>query len=606
MRNSFLFIIIILFIFCTFAKGYDLYINMEESSELKFREQKILASDGAPDDEFGFSVSIDGDYAIVGARWDDDNGSYSGSAYIYQFNDTEWVQQTKILPSDGASNDSFGFSVSIDGDYVVVGALFDNDKGNYSGSAYIFHRVDSEWIQQSKLLASDGASIDLFGISVSISGDYAIVGAVNDDDKGAAYLFRRYGSIWIQQTKLTASPRKYGDYFGVSVSLDENYAVVGANFNDDGGYNAGSAYVFCRSGSTWIQQTKLIAGDSASEDLFGTSVSIDNDNIVVGAPYNDDNRINSGTAYIFCRDGLAWIQKTKLIASDGALGDRFGSAVSIESDDVIVGSPGDNSGATYLFCQSDSEWSQRVKIKASDGSYADYFGDSVDISSGVVIAGARKDDDKGNSSGSAYIFRKNKRPIANAGADQLVYAFVDGYALVKLDGTGSYDEDGDALEYFWYTDAGDLIATEVDPNVLFSAGEYVIDLIVNDGIEDSEPNSCVITVIDALETEAKIFPHSLNWNSNRPYVIGRLKLISFSETDIDPNEPMVLMPGNIEAKRVDILPSNDSAHSITLMGFFDNGALMNALEQDGVVEISIGVRLLTGQWVYGVDIVKVK
>ena len=127
MKKHILVVIIIPFLLCTFAEGYDLPVSMEENLELKFREQKLLPSDGAPEDELGFSVSIDGDYTIVGARWDDDNGSHSGSAYIYHFNDSKWEQQTKILPSDGSIYGWFGVSVSIDGDYAIVGALGDTE-----------------------------------------------------------------------------------------------------------------------------------------------------------------------------------------------------------------------------------------------------------------------------------------------------------------------------------------------------------------------------------------------------------------------------------------------------------------------------------------------
>ena len=208
------------------------------------------------------------------------------------------------------------------------------------------------------------------------------------------------------------------------------------------------------------------------------------------------------------------------------------------------------------------------------------------------------------------------RPVANAGADQVLYAWVDGYALVQLDGTESYDADGDVLEYFWY-DGNDLIGTGAEPNVVLGVGEHVIDLIVNDGIEDSEPNSCVVTVVEALEVDAKLTPQSLNRKSHQPHVIGRLQLAGFSSAELDPNEPMVLMPGDIAAERVKIPACNDGAESIKLMGFFDHAALMEAIDGElhrqaslegatrGSVEVTLAAKLHTGQWVYGRDVVTV-
>ena len=196
-------------------------------------------------------------------------------------------------------------------------------------------------------------------------------------------------------------------------------------------------------------------------------------------------------------------------------------------------------------------------------------------------------------------------PVAKAGDDQIAFAFIDGYALVNMNGTDSYDPDGDKLEYFWYNEAGDLIATGAEPNVPFEAGQHEVTLIVNDGLEDSEPNSCTVSVIEALQTGAKLTPQLLNRKSKRPHVIGRLKLTGFNPLDLDPNEPMILMPGKVEAGRIESLPDNDKSDSFVLTGFFDNETFMNAID-GGTIEGTIGVRLLTGQWVYGIDTLQVK
>jgi len=164
-------------------------------------EVKLTASDGAVWDCFGYSVSISGEYAIVGARGDSDNGNYSGSAYIWKRDETTWSEQAKITASDGTVGDTFGCSVSISGDYAISGAYYDDD-GNYSsGSAYIFKRDGTGWIEQAKVTASDGAAHDRFGAAVAISGDYAIVGAHGDDNNG-----NESGSAYIYDIQTTEPP----------------------------------------------------------------------------------------------------------------------------------------------------------------------------------------------------------------------------------------------------------------------------------------------------------------------------------------------------------------------------------------------------------------
>ena len=283
--------------------------------------------------------------------------SFSTNTSFYPQNEI-----AKLLASDGATNDRFGYSVSIsgDGNTVIVGAQYDDDKGINSGSAYIYTRSSGTWSQQAKLLASDGSTSDYFGVSVSMSsdGNTAIVGAHGDDSaRGSAYIYTRSGSTWTYQTKLTASDGATNDYFGRSVSLssDGNTAIVGAYYDDSG---RGSAYIYTRSGSTWTDQTKLTASDGATSDYFGCSVSISSDGntAIVGAYSDDDKGTDGGSAYIYTRSGSTWSQQAKLLASDGAASDYFGYSVSISSDGntAIVGAYGDDdkgtdSGSAYIF-----------------------------------------------------------------------------------------------------------------------------------------------------------------------------------------------------------------------------------------------------------------
>jgi hypothetical protein len=387
------------------------------------QKQKLTASDGAAWDDFGWSVSISGDYAIIGAVCDDDKGINSGSAYIFRRDRTGWSQQRKLTASDGAAGDCFGFSVSItcacattgagSGDMAIVGAERDDDKGYWSGSAYVFRRDGTAWVEQQKLTASDGAAKDRFGHSVSISGDYVIVGANGDGDKGtssgSAYIFRWDRTGWSQQAKLLAADGAAGDQFGESVSISGDKAIVGASYGYGNIPNSGSAYIFKRDGTGWVQQQKLTASDGAAEDYFGCSVSISGDKTIVGARGDDDKGNDSGSAYIFRWDGTAWVQQQKLIASDGAAGDQFGESVSISGDYAIVGAAydddkGDRSGSAYIFKRDGMSWGQQAKMLAPDGDVWDSFGNSVSISGDFAIVGAYGNNDKGDDSGSAYIF----------------------------------------------------------------------------------------------------------------------------------------------------------------------------------------------------------
>ncbi|WP_179336660.1 LamG-like jellyroll fold domain-containing protein [Winogradskyella ludwigii] len=378
------------------------------------------ASDAGTGDYFGYSVAIDGDYAIVGANLNDDAGGSSGSAYIFVRSGNNWTAQTKLTASDAAAGDQFGTTVAIDGDYAIVGAYANSDAGGSSGSAYIFERSGNSWTEQTKLTASDAATADFFGYSVAIDGDYAIVGAFGNDDaggsSGSTYIFVRLGGSWAEQTKLTASDAAASDYFGYSVAIDGDYAIVGAYGNDDAGNNSGSAYIFVRSGSTWTEQEELTAFDTAGGDQFGSSVSIAGDYAIVGAFGNDDAGSSSGSAYIFVRSGSSWTEQVKLTASDAAAIDIFGNSVSIAGDYAIVGAfgnddAGNSSGSAYIFVRSGNSWAEEEKLTASDAAAGDQFGYSVAIQGDYVIVGANGNDDNGNSSGSAYFFEKEPPAI---------------------------------------------------------------------------------------------------------------------------------------------------------------------------------------------------
>jgi len=308
------------------------------------QQAKLTPSGGAAMDYFGCAVAVDGDTAVVGSFGDD---SGKGSAYVFTRSGTSWSQQAKLTASDGAASDYFGYSVAVSGDSVVVGARQDDTS---RGSAYVFTRSGTSWSQQAKLTAGDGAQGDWFGQSVALDGDTAAVGAVYDDNTGSAYVFTRSGASWSQQAKVTASDAAGGDNFGQAVGIDGDDLAVGA---DGGGGGGGAAYVFVRSGASWGQQAKLTAADAESGDAFGYSVGIDGDRIVAGARYEDEAGGNAGSAYVFERSGTSWSQQDKLMADDAAAGDELGYAVAVDGGSVLAGAQYDDhsldAGSAYVF-----------------------------------------------------------------------------------------------------------------------------------------------------------------------------------------------------------------------------------------------------------------
>jgi len=263
----------------------------------------------------GYSVSLDLNTAIAGAPFEDGAGTDRGAAYVHTRSGTTWTQQQKLTASDTEDGDIFGASVAIDGDTAIVGAPYESTGGTQSGAAYVFTRSGSTWTEQQKLVASDASSFSEFGASVAISGNTVIVGAYQDNgagsSRGAAYVFTRSGSTWTQQQKLAASDPEDFAYFGWSVSIQNDDAVVGARLKGDGGSNRGAAYVFTRSGATWTQQQKLTASDTADNDEFGISVSIDQNTVIVGADRRLGFGVDNGAAYVFTRSGSTWTQEQK-------------------------------------------------------------------------------------------------------------------------------------------------------------------------------------------------------------------------------------------------------------------------------------------------------
>jgi len=379
--------------------------------------------------------------------------------FSFAKSNTDVVQIQKLVASDRGANDEFGWNVSIDGDYAIVGVPNEDEDASgvntltNAGSAYIYVRSGGVWTQQQKIVPSDRNANDVFGYNVSIKGNYAIVSAVNHfydvnglnpvTNAGAVYIFIRSGSTWTQQQKLVAPYRGINNFFGVSVSIDGDYALVGAHQQalDANGLNsitnAGAAYVFVRSGSTWSLQQKIVAPDrgiGTGAKLFGWNSSLNGNTIIVGAREDnlDENGLNpitnSGSAYIFVRSGSTWTFEQKIVASDRNIGygqKRFGSDIAIYGNRAVVGASferedvnGQNTlvdaGSAYIFVRNGSTWTQEQKLVASDRTAGDRFGNwGVAINDDYVAISALFNDFDENgenfvsNAGSVYLFKRN-------------------------------------------------------------------------------------------------------------------------------------------------------------------------------------------------------
>jgi MYXO-CTERM domain-containing protein len=384
-------------------------------------QARLEAGDGSALDAFGFAVAVQGDTALVGAYRDDSaRGTDAGAAYVFVRSGATWTEQAKLEASDGAAEDAFGASVALDGDTAIVGAFQrDTALGVNAGAAYVFVRSGTTWTEQSRLEASDGTAFASFGAAVALAGDTVLVGARDADAAratraGATYVYTRSGSPWSAQAKLEASDGADGDAFGVAVALDGDTALVGANGDaTPRGVAAGSAYVFVRSGAAWTEQARLEASDGAEGDVFGFSVSLSGDTALVGALYDDTPQGNdAGSAYVFVRSGTMWTEQARIRPSDGATGDFFGYAVSLEGDTALVGAPrhstsrGTNVGSAYLITRRGTNWGVQSRIDARDGAAVDQLGTAVSLDGATALVGAPFDDTtRGMDVGSAYVFR---------------------------------------------------------------------------------------------------------------------------------------------------------------------------------------------------------
>lgn len=379
---------------------------------------KLQAPSPNRKDLFGW-VALEGDTAAVGASQYFGTGTERGYVCVFERTGDSWQERATLTAGDSELKDRFGNALSLSGDTILIGAPGDDGE---SGSAYVFVRSGSTWVQQAKLRANDPSPEDYFGMSVSLDGDTAVIGSFAEDDggsdSGAVYVFDRSGTTWNQSAKIKALDAQEGDWFGLSVSHAGDRALIGAPCDHDLGIASGAAYLFERSGTTWTQRAQLHPSDLQITVQFGYSVSLNGNEALIGGPgYSEYSPGDKGCAYIFKDSGSVWTQQARLLPGDGDYGDRFGHAVSLRKGTAVIGAPWDNleDGSAYVFARSGTAWNEQAKLTGSDAGVGtgDLFGIDLAFDGATLLIGALYGDPPTvRDAGLAYVFEFI--PIASA------------------------------------------------------------------------------------------------------------------------------------------------------------------------------------------------
>ncbi|MDP2687937.1 MAG: T9SS type A sorting domain-containing protein [Aequorivita sp.] len=408
--------------------------------------EKVVSPDRTFGDQFGGAIAIQDNIAVISApyEWDEiDPATGGGRVYIFERNMSgEWINIQKIGGNDIVFGDNFGNKVAIAGDYIAIAAYLEDHNANgaeffeSAGSVYIFKKQASGlWQQSQKLVASDRDEFDYFGFSIAMSGEYLVVGANEESSdengnnflgaSGSAYVFKRSGNIYSETQKIVATDRSAQSKFGSSVTIDDDFIVVGSPFDtyDIGPGNiedqAGSAYVFQRNGNDWNQTLKIVPDDrnvpGTTIKQFGTSVSLDAGSLIVGAP--SDNSV-----YFFENDSNQWSQIEKFINTNSTgVNTTFGFDVSISGNFAFVGAPSQqldasganniaDAGAIFLFGRNNGNWAYVNQFDAIHRNNNDRYGTAVAIDQEYAFGGSPKHRTDVN----------GQNPQVNAGATFLI------------------------------------------------------------------------------------------------------------------------------------------------------------------------------------------
>lgn len=496
------------------------------------QEFKLLASDGAASDEFGSSVAVSGDVMIVGAPKNNNAAVTCGTAYVYRKTGSTWTQEQILSALDAGTDDQFGISVDIFDNVAVVGAHFDDDNGTNAGAVYVYRNNGSIWVQEDKLIALDGNAGDEFGRSVAVYDSVIVVGAyranLGSTGNGAAYVFKYNGINWTQTQKLNAIAPQIDDFFGYSVDIHKDRIIAGTYQDDDNGVNSGSAYIFNFNGTLWQQEQKIIPSNGTAGDLFGFSVSVNDSTALIGAYGKNTGFPGSGAAYVFTRQGSIWTENQQLTAPGAQQDDWFGYDVKISGRTIIAGAfhdddLGPESGAVYLYRYDGSNWIYEFTMRAGDGNTNDFYGIRTDLDGNEIIIGAPNNDDNGANSGSAYAYSLcTYRPVqelclstvnSNFAENLLIWSkptttFIDSFFVYRFDGISDV-----LIGKRGYDEASEF--TDNTANVNGNSYRYRLSTINHCGTE-SDPGTYHKT-IHLIASHSGTGQVQLNWDDQQGF-----------------------------------------------------------------------------------------
>lgn len=396
---------------------YCIYLTCAIASlggvSLAVTEMKIVPNDKADGDQFGLAVDMSGDYMIIGSHEDDDMGERSGSAYIFKRQAGGWTQYAKLVAPDGTTGDQFGCSVSISSDYALIGAYRDNQNGNQAGAAYIFRLVSGVWTFVTKLTPAVPEPNSEFGNSVETDGNYAVVGAHRSEHTGtmigAVYVFERNGMNWVEDAKLIEGDLNTAAFFGCDCAISGNTILVGACGREGTAPRTGAVYLYEHDGVSWTLNRTLTASDESEDASFGRSVAIWNQWLLIGADNADGQYPDSGAGYMFRKVSGVWEEDSQLLPMNPFPGSGFGYSVDVHSDYAVIGAPfhgdsPDDTGRAAVFELNGTEWVPHLSINASDETDGSRFGWSVAVQNEECLAGALHASDGSVESGAAYLY----------------------------------------------------------------------------------------------------------------------------------------------------------------------------------------------------------
>lgn len=436
-----------------------------------------LLTDGGVNSQMGYSLAVDGSTLVVGARFDAGAGDGAGAAFVYRWSPAGWSLEAVLTASDATPNDTFGYSVALDGDRLVVGANTADGAVLEAGAAYVFERTDGTWLEQAKLVAPQPLVKERFGESCAIDGDTILVGMhVADDvapEAGRAYHFEAGSGGWHLVQTLIASDSHVHDHFGLSFALDADRLMVGARNNDEAGADAGAAYYFERQGGLFVEQQKLVPTVASSPAFAGAWVAMDGLTAVVGAPLASVTAGQSGACTVFDQiPGQGWIEVATLASAAVPGNARLGHSVDIRGAWILAGAPGggpSGEGSAHLFERTPTGFVEHPAIVPDSTQPLDHFGQAVALGALGAFVGAPLSDPLAPRSGAVHVLGTPGSPsLALSGTPPTLALASGGTQTLDLAGCGGL---GDRL----YLVLGSASGTAAGPVVDGSALPLTVD-----------------------------------------------------------------------------------------------------------------------------------